>query len=115
MNDKEPQFILQEGENLKIGSGINRIKKFVNERGLKVKFEIDDFFRIIFFRSTTPKTTPKKIIMLIENNPRITKEELAKSLGITADGVKYHLKKMRGIIKWVGPTKGGHWELKEKP
>ena len=57
---------------------------------------------------TTQKTT-QKILELIAANPRISRIELAAVIGITADGIKYQLDKMRkdGVIKRVGPDKGG--------
>ena len=39
----------------KIGSGINRIRDAIAERGLNVKFEMDDFFTIIFQRHQSMK------------------------------------------------------------
>ncbi len=53
---------------------------------------------------------------IIKQNPNIIKEELAKQINITFDGVKYHIRKLRKkkVIKWVGPSKGGHWEIIEK-
>jgi ATP-dependent DNA helicase RecG len=50
---------------------------------------------------------------LIQHKPEITRQELAIELGITDSGVKYHLKKMqaKGLIRRVGPDKGGHWEV----
>jgi len=34
-------------------------------------------------------------------------------LGLSADGIKYHLNKLRaaGVIRHVGPTKNGRWEI----
>jgi len=65
---------------------------------------------------TTPKTTPKTknlIMDLIRQNPEITKEELAKSLNLTSDGIKYNIRKLKkkGFVQWVGSSKGGHWEV----
>ncbi|MBU1204783.1 MAG: winged helix-turn-helix transcriptional regulator [Nanoarchaeota archaeon] len=65
---------------------------------------------------TVGKTTLKtgeSILILVRKNPKITKEELAKQLGITIDGVKYHIKQLRkkGVVEWKGPTKSGHWEV----
>ena len=69
---------------------------------------------------TTEKTTEKKInktreIILdaIKNNPSLTNKELATICGITTDGVCYQLKQMKtsGLIRRVGPDKGGHWEV----
>ena len=50
-------------------------------------------------------------------NPSITNKELARLCDITEDGVFYHIKKMKaaGIIRRIGPDKGGHWEVIEKP
>ena len=69
---------------------------------------------------TTQKTTEKtteKILRLIKENPSITNKELAMLCEITEDGVFYHIKKMKaaGIIRRIGPDKGGHWEVIEKP
>ena len=45
-----------------------------------------------------------------------TRNEIAMYVGITADGVKYHLAIMQrqGILKRVGGRKLGHWEVIEK-
>jgi ATP-dependent DNA helicase RecG len=57
------------------------------------------------------KTTQEKILIEIESNPNITRDELAARVSITSDGVKYHLNKMtkEGIIKREGSTKAGKW------
>lgn len=68
----------------------------------------------------TQKTTQKlnnnqlKIIELIKENPKITRNELANKLNITSDGVKYNLKKLvdNKIIERIGPDNGGYWEIK---
>lgn len=72
---------------------------------------------------TTQKTTQKiklnnsqlKIIKLIENNPKITRNEMAEKLNITADGVKYNLKKLidNNFIERIGPDNGGYWNIKK--
>jgi ATP-dependent DNA helicase RecG len=63
-------------------------------------------------RKTAQKTT-QKIMNLIRHKPQITRQELAIELAMTDSGVKYHLKKMqvKGLIRRVGPDKGGHWEV----
>ena len=63
-------------------------------------------------QKTTQKTT-RKIIELIRNYPEITTEELSEKCGVTKDGIKWQLKKLKsqGIIRRVGPDKGGHWEI----
>jgi len=65
-------------------------------------------------QKTTQKTaqkTTQKIIQIIMKNPHVTRKELADSIGITNDGIKYHLTKMqkKGLLRRIGPDKGGHW------
>ena len=69
---------------------------------------------------TTEKTTgkelslaAKKILKLIALNPVITQKELAVKLGLTEDGVYYHiarLKRIRQLIR-IGGKKAGRWEV----
>ena len=65
---------------------------------------------------TTQETTQEKILALLRTNPTTTRVVLAKSLGLTEDGVKYHLGKLKdaGKIRHHGPTKAGHWEVTDK-
>jgi len=62
--------------------------------------------------SATQNTT-QKILKLIAQNPGITGKDLAYQLGISTDGVKYHLDKMckQNLIRRVGQDKGGHGEV----
>lgn len=118
------------------GSGLKRIHDECSAGNIKVEFnKLKTGFVVIFYRpdwgldsgqqdTTTQKTTQKtkpgtrqeislKIIMLLKDNPMLGRKELAKLLGdITENGVKYHLKKLvtKGLVKHVGPDKGGHWE-----
>ena len=59
------------------------------------------------------KSTQEKILDEIRIHPFTTREQLAVVVGITPDGIKKQLDKLRkaGIIKHEGPTKGGHWEI----
>jgi ATP-dependent DNA helicase RecG len=123
----------------RIGMGIQKMKEAMVAAGLREPtFLSNGFFRAAFRRSpefamkegmlgaevpekkpdgkTTQKTaqkTAQKILGLIQHKPEITRQELAIALGITDSGIKYHLKKMqaKGLIRRVGPDKGGHWEV----
>ena len=55
-----------------------------------------------------------KIIELIKENQKITRNELASELNITPDGIKYNLRKLvnYGIIERIGPNNGGYWKIK---
>ena len=61
----------------------------------------------------TNKSTQEMILDEIRKHPFTTRELLAKVIGITPDGIKKQLDKMKKakLIKHVGPTKGGHWEI----
>jgi predicted HTH transcriptional regulator len=65
---------------------------------------------------TTQETTQEKILALLRENPATTRIALAKAIGITPDGVKYHLDKLKaaGKIRHHGPTKAGQWEVTGK-
>ena len=57
----------------------------------------------------------QKIIELIAITPDITLSEIANRLGMTRNGVDKNIRKLKdqGIIRRVGPDKGGHWEIDE--
>ncbi len=64
----------------------------------------------------TQQKTQQKIVALIESNPQITTQEMADSIGIDRSNVYRNIKKLQeqGIIRLVGPDKGGHWEIHQK-
>ncbi|MEK6647079.1 MAG: ATP-binding protein [Candidatus Firestonebacteria bacterium] len=64
----------------------------------------------------TPRKHPEntqKIIDAILKNPYVTRQELAKTMKTTEDSIKHHLKTLskKGVLKRVGPDKGGSWEI----
>lgn len=72
---------------------------------------------------TTTKTTTKittkiskedLIIKMIQDNSQITAEEMAEKLGISVNGVRYYIKKLKKeeILMRVGAAKNGYWEVK---
>ena len=62
---------------------------------------------------STLKGTLKRIVELIEDNPNITIDNVAELLQMNRRGIVKHFKNLQaqGIIRRVGPDKGGHWEL----
>ena len=60
---------------------------------------------------TTQETTQERILALLREYPELTGKDLADHIGITPDGIKYHLSKLReaGRIRHVGPTRKGRW------
>lgn len=57
--------------------------------------------------------TVGEILRLIRANPQITRGELSKLTGLSIRGVEWNLVKMKkdGLVKRIGPTKGGRWEV----
>jgi len=55
-----------------------------------------------------------EILKLIMNNPRISRKELSKSIGINQSAIQKHLDKLKqaGILERIGSARGGHWEVK---
>jgi len=53
---------------------------------------------------------------LLKQNPKYSRKALSELIeGITEDGIKYNLDKLKkeGKIKRIGPDKGGHWVVLE--
>ncbi|MFM7612937.1 MAG: ATP-binding protein [Synechococcales cyanobacterium] len=110
-----------------VGSGIGRIRDLMKEAGLPLPvFQKEGIFTVTLYRpgnvsgQTTLKTTLKtedRIIEILSLNPQASRTEIADALGgITEDGVKYQLNKLKkqGRIARVGPDKGGYWEVINK-
>ena len=62
---------------------------------------------------TTTESATEKIIRMIKKNTQITNKELAEACGLTEDGVYWNTKKLKknNIIRRIGGTYGGHWEV----
>ena len=60
--------------------------------------------------------TVEKILEAIKSNPKITQNELMEVTSLTRRGVEWNLAKLKekGIIKRIGPAKGGYWKVIEK-
>lgn len=80
---------------------------------IKQQRQSTDSIGAVTAQETTQETTQEKILGLLRDQPTITRKALAHKLKLSDSGVKYHLDKLRNseIIKHVGPTKGGHWEV----
>src|SRR3990167_503778 len=109
------------------GSGFKRIVDECKVAGVKVTFEnIKTGFVVTFYRPKAGPTLQKaekgseksseksseKIIRIIRENPSVSAQEIAGMLGLSSRAVEKHLSKLKekGVLKRVGPDKGGHWE-----
>ena len=110
--------------------GIARVKKELAENGSKEA--IYDYKNMGIFGVTVPdalfdKDSPEetakkdsmksseKILQLITANKNITIPEMAQKIGITEQGVEYHLKKLSAAnaLKRIGAKKDGYWQIIE--
>ena len=113
------------------GFGINKIIEVYGKEVFKITdnfitvslpFDKDVMNSIVTTTETTTETTTKtttetikKLLEIIKVNPNITAKELCVMLGLTIDGVRYHLNKLKkqGKILRVGSNKSGYWQIKE--
>ena len=67
----------------------------------------------------TPKTveesgkTADMILQLLKNNPKLTVREITVMIDLSRRGVEEQIKslKSKNLLRRLGPTKGGHWEV----
>lgn len=88
----------------------------------KIK-EVGTHFITVFRRKEVQKypekypeklnVTQVKMINIIKKEPNISRLELAKRLYLTDSAIKKNLRilKEKGVIKRVGPAKGGYWKV----
>jgi len=62
---------------------------------------------------TQPEKLKDIVLQLLRQQPQMTMLALAQATGLSADGVKYHLTRLKlaGKLRRHGPTKKGHWEV----
>ena len=118
----------------KLGTGINRINKEIKSLGLKkALFEYNDYsFTTMFFdkryieetvgedlerlgERVTERVTEnqRNILKAISKNKFITTKDLAGIISISLRKIKENISKLKkkGLLKRVGPAKGGYWEI----
>lgn len=124
------------------GTGIRRIMNRAKEFGLPEPefLEIGDTFRVNLFRAKTspkvsPKTSPKVafsnqdiktnlgltkqqivIIELMEANPQITRDEIARLIGKSLATVKNDISTLQkiGIVEHIGSSNNGEWVIRRE-
>ena len=113
------------GEN--IGSGFPKIIAAWKETGwgepeLKNKIEVDEVELVLPVSATandikdsqkSSQKSSQKIIELIQENPNVTTSEMAEKIGVTRRAIAKITSALQaeGVIRRVGPDKGGHWEI----
>ena len=71
-------------------------------------------------KETTKETTKKtysiqnEIINCLQKDPYATIKEVQMQFkSMTIDGIQYHIKRLKsmGLLKRIGPDKGGYWQV----
>ena len=67
---------------------------------------------------TRVKITPRQmeVLELIQSDPTVSYREVAQQMGINDSAVQKHFNnlKKKGVIKHIGPAKGGRWQVIKK-
>ena len=124
------------GDIEKYGTGFVRIREMLKdypEVSFSIK-EIGDFFRIELVSKSTPGDLEKdlqkglgkdlqkqygltdnqlKILEAVSHDRTVTQQRLSELIGITSKNIRVNMKKLKdkGLLKRVGPDKGGHWQI----
>lgn len=108
----------------KLGTGFLRMNDAMHAYHLNNVVPASDEFSFSLELSSTQETTQEKMKKIstkdkiIENlslNNGLTKDELAGIIGVSSNAIKQHLANLKknGILRRVGSTKAGHWEIKK--
>ena len=55
--------------------------------------------------------TQMQILELIQNNPKISRSEIAEQIGKSVKTIERRLAEMENIVKFIGSGYSGHWEI----
>lgn len=100
------------------GKGTNNMVAECTEVGLPEPTYNYTFnaLQVTFYKTTqktTQKTSKEKILELLSVNSKLTREDLAKEIGVTSDTIKQHIARLQTDekLKRVGGRKDGYWEV----
>lgn len=103
--------------NSNVGSGKPKPEFEMNSSGLRVIFysDTEDGKNVGINVGIKINETQQKIIDAMRDNPRITAEEMAKTIGISQRRVESNTKilKANGLVRREGPRKGGYWVVSQ--
>ncbi len=104
----------------KYGSGIKRVIDTFSSYGLREPlFESrENGFLVTVWnkKETTQETTQETIVRLLKENPKYTRNDLAKLIGKSNSTIKIYLAELKknGLIERIGSTKSGSWKVNRK-
>ena len=112
----------------KWASGLKRIHEECEANHVRVEFQQIPMGSVVVFHRpkweegeglerVPEKVTQnqRKILDLISQNQYITGAELSRAIGISERKIKTNIAKLKekGILRRIGPDKGGHWEIQQ--
>ena len=108
----------------KVGSGINRVKKIMNEAELEIKYEVDDFFKVIIYRKSELLNEPlneslneplKRLYHFIISVSKVNRVKIMVELGLSRASAARYLSELqkKGLIEYVGSKKTGYYRRKD--
>jgi ATP-dependent DNA helicase RecG len=116
------------GEIEKYGTGFVRIRQWLQGYP-EIEYEISemgDYFRFELVQSQSkrseklseklPEKLPdlqKAIVLQMRSDPKVTYDQLAKTTKKSREAIRKNIRRLKelGIIKRIGPDKGGHWQV----
>ena len=92
------------------GLTVNTVKKETAQANSKHKLKLGDKL------GDKLGSNQKLILDIIINNPQVSLSQLSKKIGISQTAIENNIAKLkkRGLIKRIGSTKGGYWQVIEK-
>lgn len=138
-NPKNPiiaNFFRNIGRADRLGSGVRNLFKYSKfYSGQNPEFQEGDVFRVIvpldeeysFDHESSNKTTGKTtanlplkltkseeaLIKILRENPSMTQPELAKQIGLSVDGIRSVIKRLKskGMLSRKGSKRSGSWQI----
>jgi len=111
----------------KVGTGIKRIQEECKKNNNKVEIKPTDHHFHITFSAPKGESTEKswekvgrklgeneeKILEIIKDDKFVTISKLSRLLGLSTTAVEKNIAKLKekGLLKRIGPAKGGYWEI----
>jgi ATP-dependent DNA helicase RecG len=76
--------------------------------------EIQNGFRVTFFKTTQKTSTKDQILDILRGNPKLTRGEMAQLLGKSQNTIKDNLAalKSENRVERMGSDRDGYWRVK---
>lgn len=89
------------------------VPKVAEKVTVNVTEKVNATENIIYVSQKTSQKTSQKIIDLIKEDPYISTSKMAEIIGVDRRSIARNIKKLQeqGVVRRVGPDKGGFWEV----